>query len=318
MNKIIHNNWSEYNNLAHYLLSMDVPPYKIEQSKKDMVEKKEECEELALCYDFISTEEAPIKVPVNNIYDIAREGITNHNVSWYDHMNYSLFGISEQFKNGLITRKFEALFNRYKGNSYSKLVELFQDGDSELSIHYFSAYEHPNMPTKYYQRGDGSHRLSMAKVMGVNYLYGISTEIYKLNENKYKYFQNIKSLLKNLYVLLDRIPLFEYNHSANYISFNSEFISATQHSTFNWKVYINREAYTELDLFINNLESIIDTLTKLDDEVDFNNNKYLYHSKIRMLLRRYYYHSRNHYILSDFHNKKEEFIDFVLFNIAHK
>lgn len=319
MNKVIHNNRKIYNNLTEYLLSMGVPPYKIEQSKIDLVKKESEYEELELCYDLIEEEELEyIKVPVNKIHDVAREGITKHNVSWYDHMNYALFGINGQFKNGLITRKFDCLFDRYKNNSYSKLIELFQEDDSYLSEHYFSAYEHPNMPTKYYQRSDGSHRLSIAKVIGVDYLYGKATDVYRLNEVKYKYYLNIKSLLKDLYNLLDEIPLLEYKRHCNYITFNSNTIYYTQDIGFNWKISINHEEYSELDSFINNLTYIVDTLTELIEAVDFNNNKYRSYSKLRMIFKKYYYRFHNYYILSDFYDNNEPFIDYILFNIAHK
>ncbi|MFF0676852.1 hypothetical protein ACFYSI_13095 [Staphylococcus xylosus] len=319
MNKVIHNNRKIYNNLTEYLLSMGVPPYKIEQSKIDLVKKESKYEELELCYDLIKEEELNyIKVPVSNIHDVAREGITKHNVSWYDHMNYALFGINGQYKNGLITRKFDCLFDIYKNNSYSKLIELFQEDDSYLSEHYFSAYEHPNMPTKYYQRSDGSHRLSIAKVIGVDYLYGKATDVYRLNEVKYKYYLEIKSLLKDLYDLLDKVPLLEYKRHCNYITFNSNTICYTQGIGFNWKISINHEKYSELDSFINNLTYIVDTLTELIEAVDFNNNKYRSYSKLRMIFKRYYYRFHNYYILSDFHDNNEPFIDYILFNIAHK
>lgn len=317
LNKTIHNNFSNYVSLDEYLLSIGVPPSKIANSKKDKVKKLGRNDAFDLCYDFIREEKEDIKVPIKYIYDVARDGVTRHNMSWYDHMNFALFGGNSQFKNGLISNKLRYILNLYNGYTNDELKDTFQDGDDYLSVHTFSAYERPNQPTFYYQMGDGTHRLAIAKVMGIDYLYGRLNFVYRLNENKEYYFTKINKLLEELDTLIDKLPLFDYYRYSNYITFNSTFIFDTHDSSFNWILSLKNEEYTELDVFINNLSFATKVLKELTESVDFNNNKYEGYSKLHLFFKRYSRRFSNVYILHDFYENKAFFIDFMLFNIAY-
>lgn len=122
LNKTIHNSFSNYESLDEYLLSIGVPPSKIAISKIDKVKKLGRNDGVDLCYDFIREEKEDIKVPIKYIYDVARDGVTRHNMSWYDHMNFALFGGNSQFKNGLIQKKLlnkkEAVILKYNASFY--------------------------------------------------------------------------------------------------------------------------------------------------------------------------------------------------------
>lgn len=51
----------------------------------------------------------------------------------------------------------------------------------------------------------GTRRLAIAKVIGIDYLYGRLTFVYRLNENKKYCFININSLLEELDMLIDKL-----------------------------------------------------------------------------------------------------------------
>lgn len=272
-NIIKHN---DYKSISEYLYSLGVPQENIDIAKETKVYSREKLKyaQWDCLYADNNNEKTfevnPKKISLDNIYATARTTEEEHNMSWYELMNETFFNINNKIDTPNYSKKrfsniFEC-FHLQKEDNFNSIKEKFQSEDKNGKFNNYDFFQYEDM---YFQVTDGSHRLIIAKIVGVDYVYAksITPLVVKqdcveeiINTNK-RIESDIKALVKN----------------SKYMFFNNENFSTIY--LYTDPTHKKEIILKDISIFTNyddlnlpatndNFQRIYDYLTEIDDYLE--------------------------------------------------
>lgn len=172
-------------------------------------------------YDYVEKQTDLAWVDTDFIYAPARSG--NQGYSWYDLLKWGVYGVPKDQEINVAAIRFYDLLDNLTKMSFEELQKLYEDGQSGLSSYNFTKYEKKGEAPIYIGSGDGTHRIILAKVLGINYVTSNRIYRYEFNNYKYKVYQELKLIIKKINDFIDNSTVFkliEDDDNNKYVSIN--------------------------------------------------------------------------------------------------
>lgn len=163
--------------------------------------------ELEYYYDFKEKQTDLKKIDTKYIQAPARMGNSGH--SWYNLLFWGVYGLPQNKDANLSTLRFYDLLINLTEMDLKSFKALYQDGKSGLSVYNFNKYIKKGEKPLYFGINDGTHRIILAKVLGIDYVTSNKVIVYEYNINKHKLYENLKLVTKNLYKLINNSSIFK-------------------------------------------------------------------------------------------------------------
>lgn len=172
--------------------------------KKSQLTTSHDRNEFSKYYDKVKEVEFNSKIETELINGINREV---SNLSWFKIVNYAICGVPQGIFLNVSTLRFL--------DQLAVLSELDLSGYNDyFQSHYsfdFACYIDSNHKHHYYLSGDGNHRITIAKLLGLRYVHADKLKIYKYNPDKFHQLESYKLSVAKLNSLLNS-PLFKFTN----------------------------------------------------------------------------------------------------------
>lgn len=263
-----------------FLIEKGVPVDVIELSKKDIVEQREENK----YYDFFEYgdyQHDVIKIPVKDIVESAR-ATGGHNMSWHYLLNGLFF--DKDYRLNYDKDRFSNIFEKFDNMTYEEIKDRYEKEPSHFNTFKFMKLLDEDGRIKYIQTNDGSHRIIVAKIIGIEYVY--TNEILEITINKDKVTEHLEK--KKLVDILEKkkLNVIDYIKRSNnlYVS-DSDFVVIRGDTKKQDILLCDIFCVESTDLINHSKKEIKDNLRKLDIVLDYlkkieihlnNNNSNIY------------------------------------------
>lgn len=233
-----------------FLINNGVKKLDIDNSKNNFINYYEE---YLNYYDFKIVKKDLVKVDTSYIKAPARTNNQNH--SWYELLYRCIHGDSYKSKANISDHRLLKLLTNLTKMSLEDLKNLYQDGKSNLSLYDFNVFYRDGQPPIYIGINDGTHRIIMAKILGIDYVYTDNVQVYEYNKFKHDVFKEMKKAIKVFKDFLNQSEVFKLSADSAHI-----------------KVDVNINSYTCIDQFFYDVSPL-----------DFNKNVESYREYIYFL-----------------------------------
>lgn len=152
-------------NLDDFLINRGV---KISDLHAAMNEKVDYVPEFDYYYDYKEKQTELAWIDTDYIQAPARSGNNGH--SWYNLLFWGVYGLPQNKEANLSNISLYDLLKNLTKMNFNELKELYEDGKSGLSLYSFNKYIKTGEKPVYIGINDGTHRIILAKVLGINYV----------------------------------------------------------------------------------------------------------------------------------------------------
>ncbi|MGI2270002.1 hypothetical protein [Staphylococcus cohnii] len=189
--------------LDQFLTNRGVNITDLNKSKNDYVDYMPE---FAYYYDYKEEQTELAWIDTDNIHAPARFGNSGH--SWYNLLSWGVYGLPNNKDANISSANFYDLLTNLKKMDFSELKDLYENGSSILSLYKFNKYEKTGEKPIYIGINDGTHRIVLAKVLGVNYVTSKMVNVYEYNAEKHKIHQDLNAIIEKLQTFLQNSNAF--------------------------------------------------------------------------------------------------------------
>ncbi|MBC2921948.1 MULTISPECIES: hypothetical protein [Staphylococcus] len=158
-------------------------------------------------------------IDTNYIHAPARSGNNGH--SWYNLLFWGVYGLPQNKDANLSTVRFYDLLTNLTKMNFKELKALYEDGNSGLSLYDFNKYIKTGESPIYIGVNDGTHRIILAKVLGVNYVTSKKVYVYEYNAEKHRIYEDLKIIIEKLESFLQTSNTFNLSEDGEYIKINT-------------------------------------------------------------------------------------------------
>ncbi|HDC3362002.1 TPA: hypothetical protein ACHAOB_002719 [Staphylococcus aureus] len=204
-------------NLDDFLINRGV---KINDLHEAMNEKVDYAPEFDYYYDSKEKQTELAWIDTDYIKAPARSGNNGH--SWYNLLFWGVYGLPQNKEANLSSiRLYDLLKNLTKMN-FNELKELYEDGKSGLSLYSFNKYVKTGEKPVYIGINDGTHRIILAKVLGINYVTSKKVYVYEYNPEKHRIYEDLILILEKLQSFLKTSKAFKLSDDGEFLKINAK------------------------------------------------------------------------------------------------
>lgn len=204
-------------NLDDFLINRGV---EISNLHASMNERVDYVPEFDYYYDFKKEQTDLAWIDTEYIHAPARSGNNGH--SWYNLLFWGVYGLPKNKEANLSDLSlYDLLINLTKMN-FNELKELYEDGKSILSLYRFNKYVKTGEKPIYKGINDGTHRIILAKVLGINYVTSKNVNVYEYNPEKHRIYEDLKLILEKLQLFLKSSNAFSLSDDGEFIKINAK------------------------------------------------------------------------------------------------
>ncbi|MGK4468464.1 hypothetical protein [Mammaliicoccus sciuri] len=258
-------------NLDEFLINRGVESSNIHSAKNKTVDYKTE---LNYYYDFKEKQTDLSWIDTKYIQAPARSGNSGH--SWYNLLSWGVYGLPQNKEANISNIRLYSLLTNLTKMNFSELKELYEDGKSGLSLYDFYKYVRTGEKPIYININDGTHRIILAKVLGINYVTSNKVYVYEYNQEKHKIYEDLKLILNKFQQFLKTSRVFKISNDGELIKINAK--------TFNYMGVLfedvnpytfNKNAYEYIE-YIKSLNRYYSILTRIESDYNRQVNMYKY------------------------------------------
>lgn len=184
-----------------------------------MNEKVDYATEFDYYYDYKEKQTELAWIDTEYIYAPARAGNNGH--SWYNLLFWGIYGLPQSKEANLSSLRFYDLLRNLTKMNFNELKELYEDGKSGLSLYNFNKYVKSGEKPVYIGINDGTHRIILAKVLGINYVTSQKVYVYEYNPEKHRIYEDLILILEKLQSFLKTSKAFRLLDN-EYIKINAK------------------------------------------------------------------------------------------------
>ena len=238
-----------------------------------MNEKVDYATEFDYYYDYKEKQTELAWIDTEYIHAPARAGNNNH--SWYNLLFWGIYGLPQSKEANLSSLRFYDLLRNLTKMNFNELKELYEDGKSGLSLYNFNKYVKSGEKPVYIGINDGTHRIILAKVLGINYVTSQKVYVYEYNPEKHRIYEDLILILEKLQSFLKTSKAFRLLDN-EYIKINAK--------TFNYMGVLfedinsytfNKNTYEYIE-HIETLNKYYSILKEIEDDYNKQINVYKY------------------------------------------
>src|SRR5699024_6367271 len=204
-------------NLDDFLINKGV---KINDLHEAMNEKVDYATEFDYYYDYKEKQTELAWIDTEYILAPARAGNNGH--SWYNLLFWGIYGLPQNKEANLSSLRFYDLLRNLTKMNFNELKELYEDGKSGLSLYNFNKYVKSGEKPVYIGINDGTHRIILAKVLGINYVTSKKVYVYEYNPEKHRIYEDLILILEKLQSFLKTSKAFRLSDEGEYIKINAK------------------------------------------------------------------------------------------------
>ena len=184
-----------------------------------MNEKVDYATEFDYYYDYKEKQTELAWIDTEYIHAPARAGNNGH--SWYNLLFWGIYGLPQNKEANLSSLRFYDLLRNLTKMNFNELKELYEDGKSGLSLYNFNKYVKSGEKPVYIGINDGTHRIILAKVLGINYVTSQKVYVYEYNPEKHRIYEDLILILEKLQSFLKTSKAFRLLDN-EYIKINAK------------------------------------------------------------------------------------------------
>ncbi|QYA33994.1 hypothetical protein KYI07_12695 (plasmid) [Macrococcus psychrotolerans] len=194
-----------FSSIDGYLIEKGMTQEEIDSKKLEAVKYPKK--EFRYCYEEVGEDTEIRIVPMKDIHDYARLENKCNGISWHYHLNGRFF--DSDYTPTFQKERFSRLFEKWHDMNISEIRRLYEEQPSSFNSFYFIKYIDEHGRTYYYQETDGSHRLVVGKVIGVEHVFQKRSTVFKVNREKLRLFRKVQDIENKRDTFLSTSVLFE-------------------------------------------------------------------------------------------------------------
>ena len=194
-----------FSSIDGYLIEKGMTQEEIDSNKHEVVKYPKK--EFEYCYEEVGEDTEVRKVPMDAVHKCARIENKNNGVGWYYHLNGRFF--DKNYTLNFKKERFSRLFEKWHDMNISEIRRLYEEQPSSFNTFDFIKYIDEDGRAYYYQETDGSHRLVVGKVIGVEHVFQKRSTVFKVNREKLRLFRKVQDIENKRDTFLSTSVLFE-------------------------------------------------------------------------------------------------------------
>lgn len=308
-----------FSSIDGYLIEKGMTQEEIDSKKLEAVKYPKK--EFRYCYEEVGEDTEIRIVPMKDIHDYARLENRCNGISWHYHLNGRFF--DSDYTPTFQKERFSRLFEKWHDMNISEIRRLYEEQPSSFNTFGFIKYMDEDGRAYYYQETDGSHRLVVGKVIGVEHVFQKRSTVFKVNREKLRLFRKIQDIEYKRDTFLNTSVLLEQSgRPVNPIIVNNYINSPDFDRLYNLVKYQSEAVSEEIEeagLFVDNMayveRNVIKELIERRSSV-----KRLINLKVRHKL----YGSYSDHVSSNGRKKDEavgkltDYFEYELYLLKHK
>lgn len=195
--------------LENFLYKNGVPKAAIDKSKQEIINKQPD---FYLYTEYVKRIDKKQKVYLKDVCCPARD--LNHNTTWFKVLKWAIYGYPKAHRVSMNINSTYNLLSLLEDFKYQKLKGYYENYEGSFSLFSFIEIQDDSEDNKLIQVGDGNHRMILAKVIGVEYVYADKIDVYIVNQQKKIVYDQIKH---------KEAEIMEYVSNSNLFFFNDNF-----------------------------------------------------------------------------------------------
>lgn len=193
-------------NLESFLYKNGVPKAAIDKSKQEIINKEPD---FRLYTEYIKRMNKKQKVYLKEVCCPARE--FNHNTTWFNVLKWAIYGYPKGHRVSMNINSTYSLLSLLEDYKYQKLKRYYETDNGSFSLFSFIKIQDDSEVNKFIQVSDGNHRLILAKIIGVEYVYADKIDVYIINQQKKDVYDQIKHKEAEIMEYVANSKLFFFN-----------------------------------------------------------------------------------------------------------
>lgn len=179
-----------FSSIDGYLIEKGMTQEEIDSKKLEAVKYPKK--EFRYCYEEVGEDTEIRIVPMKDIHDYARLENRCNGISWHYHLNGRFF--DSDYTPTFQKERFSRLFEKWHDMNISEIRRLYEEQPSSFNTFGFIKYIDEDGRAYYYQETDGSHRLVVGKLIGVEHVFQKRSTVFKVNREKLRLFRKIQDI----------------------------------------------------------------------------------------------------------------------------